>query len=53
MRFSSVTALVTVLLLTGTAHASPSQVPEPGSLALLAMGAVGVVGYAWWTRRRK
>jgi len=53
MRFSSVIALVTVLLLTGTAHAAGSQVPEPGSLALLTTGAVGVIGYAWWTRRRK
>jgi hypothetical protein len=53
MRFSTVLSLVTVLLLTGTAHAAGSRVPEPGSLLLLATGAAGVAGYAWWTRRKK
>jgi hypothetical protein len=32
---------------------APSAIPEPGSLTLLALGALGVAGYGWRRRRRR
>jgi hypothetical protein len=53
MRFATFLSLAAVLIVTGTADASPSQVPLPGSLALVLTGVAGVVSYAWWVRRKK
>ena len=53
MRIATLLSLVAVLVVTGTAYASPSQVPLPGSLTLVLTGAAGVAGYAWWVRRKK
>ena len=54
MRLSTVLSLLTVLVMTGTAHAGGSgTAPLPDSLLLLVTGGAGVVGYAWWTRRKK
>ena len=53
MRFATVLSLVAVLVVTGTAYAEPSPVPLPGSVALVLTGAAGVIGYAWWLRRKK
>ena len=52
MRIATVLSLV-VLVIAGPAYASTSQVPLPGSLALVLTGAAGVAGYAWWVRRKK
>jgi len=53
MPIATVLSLVAVLVVTETAYASTSQVPLPGSLALLLTGAAGVASYAWWVRRKK
>jgi len=53
MRFATVLSLVAVLVVAGTAYATSSQVPLPGSLGLVLTGAAGVAGYAWWIRRKK
>ena len=53
MRLSAILALAGVLVVTGIAHASTPSVPLPDSLVLVVTGAVGVVGYAWWSRRKK
>ena len=53
MRFATVLSVVAGLVVTGTAYAGTSQVPLPGSVALVLTGAAGVAGYAWWVRRKK
>jgi hypothetical protein len=41
------------LIVVGTAHAgNVSTMPEPGSLALLSIGAAAVAAGAWWRNRK-
>ena len=53
MRFATVLSFAAVLVVTGTAYASSTPVPLPGSVALVLTGAAAVAGYAWWVRRKK
>jgi len=42
-----------MLIVVGTAHAGAvSNLPEPGSLALLGVGAAAVAVGAWWRNRK-
>jgi hypothetical protein len=45
-------SVIATVVSAGTADAGPVVVPEPGSIALLLTGAVGLGGAAWWLRRK-
>ena len=54
MKFALLAAVVgQMLIVVGTAHAGAvSNLPEPGSLALLGVGAAAVAVGAWWRNRK-
>ena len=41
-----------ILIVVGTAHAGNVILPEPGSLALLGVGAGALAVGAWWRNRK-
>ena len=54
MKIALLAAVVAqMLIVVGTAHAGVvSNLPEPGSLALLGVGAAAVAVGAWWRNRK-
>jgi hypothetical protein len=53
MRIAALVVGLLGVVTIGTAHAGFENVPEPGSIALLATGVAGLAGAGWWFRRRK
>jgi hypothetical protein len=53
MKLQSIAAFATLALVSVPAIAGPSQLPEPGVLALIGIGAVAGVAVAVRKRRKK
>jgi hypothetical protein len=50
---SLVVLMIAMAIGVGAAYAAAAPVPEPGSIALLITGAVGLGGAAWWLCARR